>query len=69
MQESVRRIIEAEEARMGKISNIWRKQYPENNVIFSRLLRKNIIILDSELFFTFWAKSIDVGLSFAQYKV
>lgn len=69
MQESVRRIIEAEEARMGKISNIWRKRYPENNVIFSRLLRKNIIILDSELFFKFWAKSIDVGLSFAQYKV
>lgn len=51
MQESVRRIIEAEEARMGKISNIWRKRYPENNVIFSQLLRKNIIILDSELFF------------------
>lgn len=33
MQESVRRIIEAEESRMGKISNIWRKRCPENNVI------------------------------------
>lgn len=50
MQESVRRIIEAEESRMGKMSNILGMGLSGNNVFLSRLWNY-LSLIHSEQFF------------------